>query len=41
MKTTFNFDLYQAFKQHGYSKIWKQRDSVNSEKASLQLLVNF
>ena len=25
MKTTFelNFDFYQAFKQHGYTKIWK------------------
>ena len=31
MKTTFelNFDLYLAFKQHGYTKIWKQRESVN------------
>ena len=27
MKTTseLNFDFYQAFKQHGYTKIWKQR----------------
>ena len=26
MKTTFelNFDFYQAFKQHGYTKIWKK-----------------
>ena len=33
MKTTFelNFDLYQAFKQHGYTKIWKQREAVNSK----------
>ena len=32
MKTTFecNFDLYQAFKQHGYTKIWKQKEAVNS-----------
>ena len=31
MKTTFecNFDLYQAFKQHGYTKIWKQKEAVN------------
>ncbi len=31
MKTTFdlNFDLYQAFKQHGYTKMWKQREAVN------------
>ena len=31
MKTTFerNFDLYQAFKQHGYTKRWKQREAVN------------
>ena len=30
-KTTFglNFDLYQAFKQHGYTNKWKQRESVN------------
>ena len=30
MKTTFelNFDFYQAFKQHGYRKIWKQREAV-------------
>ena len=29
MKTTFelNFDFYQAFKQHGYTKIWKQREA--------------
>ena len=37
MKTTFefNFDLYQAFKQHGYTKIWKQREAVNSKSFSL------
>ena len=31
MKTTFdlNFDLYQAFKQHGYTETWKQREAVN------------
>ena len=30
MKTTFdlNFDLFQAFKQHGYTQIWKQREAV-------------
>ena len=37
MKTTFklNFDLYHAFKQHGYTKIWKQREAVNSKSFSL------
>ena len=31
IKTTFelNFDEYHAFKQHGYTKIWKQRVAVN------------
>ena len=31
MKTTFelNFDFNQAFKQHGYTKIWEQREAVN------------
>ena len=31
MKTTFdfNFDFYQAFKQHNYTKTWKQREAVN------------
>ena len=31
MKTTFdlNFELYQAFKQHEYTKTWKQRKAVN------------
>ena len=31
MKTIldFNFDLYQAFKQHGYTKTWKRRETVN------------
>ena len=29
MKTTFyfNFDLYQASEQHGYTKTWKQRET--------------
>ena len=37
MKTTFefNFKFYQAFKQHGYTKIWKQRVAVNSKSFSL------
>ena len=37
MKTTFdlNFDLYQAFKQHGYTKTWKQRKAVNYKSFSL------
>ena len=35
----FNFDLYQAFKQHGYTKTWKQREAVNKNE-SLYLLVN-
>ena len=41
MKTTFdfNFDLYQAFKQYGYPKTWKQREAV-SKKAFLFFLVN-
>ena len=36
-KTTFelNFDLFQAFKQHEYTKIWKQREFVNSESSTL------
>ena len=31
MKKTFdfNFDLYQAFEQHGDTKTWKQRESDN------------
>ena len=31
MKTifSFNFDLYQAFKHHGYTKTWKQIEAVN------------
>ena len=31
MKTTFDFifDLYQAFKQHGCTKTWKQKEDVN------------
>ena len=37
MKTTFvlNFDFYQAFKQHGYTKIWKQRKAVNLKSFTL------
>ena len=31
MKTTFdlNLNFYQAFKQHGYTRKWKQRETVN------------
>ena len=31
IKTTFSFDfnLYQVFKEHGYTKTWKQREAVN------------
>ena len=37
MKTTFelNFDFYQAFKQHGYTKIWKKRKAVNLKSITL------
>ena len=37
MKTTFelNFDFYQAFKQHGNTKIWKQRKAVNLKSFTL------
>ncbi len=33
MKTTlgFNFYLDQAFKQHKYTKTWKQREAVNKD----------
>ena len=24
----FNFDFYQDFKRHGYTKLWKQREDV-------------
>ena len=36
MKTTFecNFDLNQAFEQHGYTKIWKQKEAVNLKSFS-------
>ena len=27
-KDDFNFDLYQVFKQHGYTKTWKQREVI-------------
>ena len=30
MKTTFDLDLYQAFKQLGYTKTWKQREAVEA-----------
>ena len=31
MKTTFDlkFNFYQAFKQQGYTKMWKQGEAVN------------
>ena len=37
MKTTFelNFDFYQAFKQHGNTKIQKQREAVNLKSFTL------
>ena len=37
MKTTFelNFNFYQVFKQHGYTKIWKQREDVNLKSFTL------
>ena len=37
LKTTFdfNFDLFQAFKQHGYTKTWKQRKVVDEKSFSL------
>ena len=37
MKTTFeiNFDLYQAFKQNGCTKTWKQKEAVNQKSFSL------
>ena len=36
MKMAFdlNFDFYQAFKQHGYTKNWKQSEAA-IKKASL------
>ena len=36
MKTTFdfNFDLYQALKQQGCTKTWKQREAVNPKSFS-------
>ena len=35
MKTTFdfNYDLCQAFNQHGYTKTWKQREALIKKKA--------
>ena len=40
MKTTFelNFDFYQAFKQHGYTKIWKQLRSCQFKKLHFNYL---
>ena len=37
IKTTFdfNFDLYSAFKQLGYTKTWKQREAVNLKSSTL------
>ena len=37
MKTTLElkFDFYQAFKQHGYTKIWKERKTVNLKSFTL------
>ena len=37
IKTTFelNFDFYQAFKQHEYTKIWKERKAVNLKSFTL------
>ena len=37
IKTTFelNFDFLQAFKQHGYTKIWKKRKAVNFKSYTL------
>ena len=37
MKTTFefNFDSYQAFKQHVNTKVWKQRKAVNLRSFTL------
>ena len=34
MTFELNFDFYQAFKQHGYTKIWKQKEAVNSKSFS-------
>ena len=31
----FNFDLYQAFKQHGYTETRKRREAANKESFSL------
>ena len=37
IKTTFdfNFDLYSAFKQLGYTKTWKQKEAVNLKSSTL------
>ena len=33
-KTTFgfNFNLYQAFKHHGWTKTWKQKEKLSLNK---------
>ena len=44
MKTTFdfNFDFYQALKQHGYTLTWKQREAViNSFLCVYLLIINY
>ena len=40
MKTTFDLklDLYQAFKQLGYTKTWKQREAVEAVESFSQNL---
>jgi len=37
MKTTFglNFDLYQTFKQHGYTQTCKQKEAFNKKSFPL------
>ena len=37
MKTTFelNFNFYQAFKQQGYTKVWKQWEALNLKSFTL------
>ena len=35
MKTTFELNFYSAFKQHGYTKIWKKRKAVNLNSFTL------
>ena len=33
-----NFNFYQAFIQHGYTQIWKQREAVNLKKLHFNYL---